>query len=59
MKENTKILLELITYFEEHEWEYSITWDFYLETYLGNQLYRVPKDDVEALKNLQNTIQNW
>lgn len=59
MRECSKILIEIITFFEERQWQYCITHEDRIEVYLGNSFISVAKYDTEGLKELLEEITTW
>lgn len=59
MRECSKILIELVTLFEEYEFEYAITESGRVQIDLGGELYDVDKTDVEELKELLEDVKSW
>lgn len=59
MRECSKILIELVTLFEEYEFEYEITLNGRVQIDLGGELYDVDKTDVEELKELLEDVKSW
>lgn len=59
MRECSKILIELVTLFEEYDWEYNITLGGQVQIELGNEFYSVDKTDVEGLKELLEEVKSW
>ena len=59
LKESSRILIEIITFFEERDWQYSITHEDTLEFYLGNRFIEVSKRNTEKLREILDEIKNW
>ena len=59
MKKSSKILLEIITLFEEYEWEYIITLDGHIQIELGNEFYDVDKTNINELEELLEEVKSW
>lgn len=59
MKECSKILIEIVTLFEEYEWEYVITLAGHIQIELGNEFYDVNKTDLNELKELLEEVKSW
>lgn len=59
MRECSKIFLEIITLFEEYEWEYTVTESGRIQIELGNEFYDVDKTNIEELKELLDEVKSW
>lgn len=59
MRECSKILIEIITLFEEYNWEYIITLDGHIQIELGNEFYDVDKTNIEEMKELLEEAKSW
>lgn len=59
MKKSSQILIEIITLFEEYEWEYKITLNGRIQIELGNEFYDVDKNDVGELTELLEEVKSW
>lgn len=59
MRECSKILIEIITLFEEYDWEYIITLDGHIQIELGNEFYDVDKTNLEEMKELLEEVKSW
>lgn len=59
MKECSKVLIEIITLFEEYEWEYVITLNGHIQIELGNEFYDVDKTNLNELKELLEEVKSW
>lgn len=59
MRECSKILIEIVSLFEEYEWEYSITLEGRIQIELGNEFYDVDKTDIDELKELLEEVKSW
>lgn len=59
MKECSKILIEIVTLFEEYEWEYVITLNGHIQIELGNEFYDVDKTNLNELKELLEEVKSW
>lgn len=59
MRECSKILIEIITLFEEYDWEYVITLNGHIQIELGNEFYDVDKTNIDELKELLEEVKSW
>lgn len=59
MRECSKILIEIVSLFEEYEWEYEITLNGRIQIELGNEFYDVDKTNVDELKELLEEVKSW
>ena len=59
MKECSNLLIEIISSFEEYEFEYAITKNSRVQIDLGGEFFDVDKTDVDGLKELLENIQCW
>ena len=59
MKECSNLLIEIISSFEEYEFEYAITENSRVQIDLGGEFFDVDKIDVDGLKELLENIQCW
>lgn len=47
-----------IGYYEERDWEYQVTFT-HIQIELGNEFYKVAKDDLNELFELKDEIECW
>lgn len=59
MKECSKALIEIVTLFEEYEWEYVITLNGHIQIELGNEFYDVDKTNLNELEELLEEVKSW
>lgn len=59
MKKSSQMLIEIITLFEEYEWEYVITLNGHIQIELGNEFYDVDKTNLNELKELLEEVKSW
>ena len=59
MRECSKLLIEIVSLFEEYEFEYAITENGHVQIDLGGEFFNVDKTDVGGLKELLEDIQSW
>lgn len=59
MKECSKMLIEIVTLFEEYGWEYVITLNGHIQIELGNEFYDVDKTNLNELKELLEEVKSW
>ena len=54
-----ELFIEIITLFEEYEWEYEITLNGHIQIELGNEFYDVDKNNVDELQELLEEVKSW
>ena len=59
MKECSKLLIEIVSLFEEYDFEYAITESGRVQIDLGGEFFDVDKTDINGLKELLEDIQSW
>lgn len=63
MRECSKLLLEIVSLFEEYDFEYdfeyAITENGRVQIDFGGEFFDVDKTDVEELKELLEDLQTW
>lgn len=59
MKECSKLLIEIVSLFEEYDFEYAITESGRVQIDLGGEFFDVDKTDIVGLKELLEDIQSW
>lgn len=59
LRECSKLLIEIVSLFEEYEFEYAITENGHVQIDLGGEFFDVDKTDVDGLKELLEDIQSW
>lgn len=59
MRECSKLLIEIVSLFEEYEFEYAITENGRVQIDLGGEFFNVDKTNADELKELLEDIQSW
>lgn len=59
MRECSRLLIEIVSLFEEYDFEYAITENGRVQIDLGGEFFDIDKTDVEGLKELLEDLQTW
>lgn len=59
MRECSKLLIEIVSLFEEYDFEYAITESGRVQIDLGGEFFDVDKTNIEELKELLEDLQSW
>ena len=59
MRECSKLLIEIVSLFEEYDFEYAITENGRAQIDLGGEFFDVDKTNVDELKELLEDLQTW
>ena len=59
LKECSKLLIEIVSLFEEYDFEYAITESGRVQIDLGGEFFDVDKTNVDELKELLEDLQTW
>lgn len=58
MNHHKRVFLQIIEMLEERDWEYEVTFTHILVD-IGNEHYKVAKDDLNELFELKDEIECW
>lgn len=59
MRKCSELVIQIITLFEEYDWEYAITLNGHIQIELGNEFYDVDKTNIEELQELLEEVKSW
>ena len=59
MRECSKLLIEIVSLFEEYDFEYAITENGRVQIDFGGEFFDVDKTNVHELKELLEDLQTW
>lgn len=59
MRKCSELVIQIITLFEEYDWEYAITLNGRIQIELGNEFYDVDKANIEELQELLEEVKSW